>query len=408
MIGQRLGPYEITRLLGCGSMGEVYAAERRDGEFEKEVAIKLIRSRTEYGKLLERFSLEKQILASLGHPNIAGLIDAGTTEFGEPYFVLELVNGLPIDQYCRQNNLSVEQKVKLFAKVCEAIHYAHQKLVIHRDIKPSNIMVTIEGEPKILDFGIAKFIGRGGEETLEQGAKPMTPRYASPEQVSGLTLTTATDIYSLGVLFYEILAGHSPYSCPTMAGLAGCILEQAPKPPSKALLSSINAATDDDATLLTGDRTPKERFSTLLTQKLLAKRIKGDLDNIILMTLRKEPERRYESVLQLRDDLGRFLKGYPIAARSESKLYVAGKWMKRNRLATALLGLCVIVGVSFFHIERRNLQIEAQRNAEVADFLVTLFSSADPLEETGLSLRPQSYSIKGSLSFLRSLLVSHR
>ena len=236
-IGRRIGVYKITAEIGRGGMGEVYRAIRVDGQYDKEVAIKLVRVGLDSPFLIERFRHERQILASLDHPNIARLHDGGTNEDGIPYLVMELIEGIPIDQYCDEHNLGVNERLQLFTQVCAAIQYAHQRLVIHRDIKPSNILVTADGTPKLLDFGIAKILDpSGGTETTM--VMPMTPEYASPEQIRGESITTATDIYSLGVVLYRLLTGRSPYREATRTTLefARVICETEPLRPSAVAL----------------------------------------------------------------------------------------------------------------------------------------------------------------------------
>jgi serine/threonine protein kinase len=236
--GRRIGVYQIVEEIGHGGMGEVYRAVRADGQYKREVAIKLVRGGYDTAMVLERFLHERQILASLDHPNIARLYDGGTTEEGLPYLVMELIDGTPIDQYCEEHDLGLNERLKLFTQVCAAVQYAHQRLVIHRDIKPSNILVTAEEVPKLLDFGIAKILdpGAAAETTL---MRPMTPEYASPEQIRGETITTATDVYSLGVVLYQLLTGHSPYpgSTRTPLELARVICEVEPTKPSSSIAS---------------------------------------------------------------------------------------------------------------------------------------------------------------------------
>ena len=235
-IGRRIGVYKIEAEIGHGGMGEVYRAVRADGQYKKEVAIKLVRGGYDTAAVLERFLHERQILASLDHPNIARLYDGGTTEDGLPYLVMELIEGTPIDQYCEEHDLPINERLKLFTQVCAAVQYAHQRLVIHRDIKPSNILVTTDGIPKLLDFGIAKILDPAAkaETTL---VRPMTPEYASPEQVRGEPITTATDVYSLGVVLYRLLTGRSPYpeNTKTPLELARVICELEPTKPSSAI-----------------------------------------------------------------------------------------------------------------------------------------------------------------------------
>ena len=235
-LGRLIGVYRIVEQIGHGGMGEVYRAVRADGQYEKEVAIKVVRTGYGSSELLQRFLHERQILASLDHPNIARLYDGGTTEDGIPYLVMELIEGTPIDLYCEENDLGITERLKLFMDVCAAVQYAHQRLVIHRDIKPGNILVTKDGIPKLLDFGIAKFLdpSSGADTTM---VRPMTPEYASPEQIRGEPITTATDVYSLGVVLYKLLTGHSPYPANTRTAFefARVICEIDPVRPSAAV-----------------------------------------------------------------------------------------------------------------------------------------------------------------------------
>ena len=238
-VGRRVGPYRLVELLGAGGMGEVYKAVRVDEQFQQEVAIKLVRGGYDTASVVERFRHERQILASLDHPNIARLLDGGTTEDGIPYLVMELVRGKPIDDYCDEHGLDVTARLKLFVQVCSAMQYAHQHLVIHRDIKPGNILVTLDGVPKLLDFGIAKILdpATSAETTV---ASPMTPEYASPEQIRGEPITTATDVYSLGVVLYQLLTGRSPYPANTRTPheFALAICDREPTRPSVAILKA--------------------------------------------------------------------------------------------------------------------------------------------------------------------------
>lgn len=239
-VGRRIGAYDILEEIGEGGMGEVYRAARADGQFEKQVAIKLVRGGYDSAAVLDRFRHERQILASLDHPNIARLLDGGTTEDGLPYLVMELIEGTRIDDYCNAHDLNVNDRLQLFLQVCSAVQYAHQRLVIHRDIKPGNILVTKEGVPKLLDFGIAKILDpAGGAEATIAG--PLTPGYASPEQIRGEPITTATDVYSLGVVLYQLLVGRSPYPGDTRTphDFARAICEFEPERPSVAVMRSV-------------------------------------------------------------------------------------------------------------------------------------------------------------------------
>ena len=280
-VGQKIGIYEIIRELGFGGMGAVYLAERADGKFEQKVAIKMLKREFNVKKIRQTFKREKEILSKLNHPNIARLLDAGTTNDGVPYLVMEYIEGLPIDKFCEKKNLSLKPRLKLFNKICEAVSFAHQNLIIHRDLKPSNILVNEKGEPKLLDFGISKLLRaeNSEEKTLVTAFGAMTPEYASPEQIRGETASTATDIYSLGVVLYKILTDSLPFDSKgkTNSELLKTITEQEPTAPS-AILDFKSQISDAD-----------NRKSQIANRKS----IKGDLDNIILKSLSKEPERRY-------------------------------------------------------------------------------------------------------------------
>src|SRR5215204_251461 len=318
MLGRRLGSYRIEREIGRGGMGAVYEASRADNEFNKRAAIKLVKRGMDTDFILRRFRKERQILAALDHPHIAGLLDGGTTEDGLPYFVMEFIEGQPLYSYCDNNKLNITERLKLFRSICDAVHYAHQKQVVHRDIKPSNVLVTSDGVPKLLDFGIAKLLNPqiAGDITHDPTAtamRLMTPEYASPEQVQGAPTTPTTDVYSLGVLLYELLTGHRPYRLVNRAPheIARVICEEAPAPPSiiitrtEDLLPSLFAG--DEATTL------KQLYSTRgTTLELLRRALSGDVDNIVMQALRKEPEWRYQTAADLRDDITRYLEGRPI------------------------------------------------------------------------------------------------
>jgi len=318
MIGRRLGSYRIEREIGRGGMGAVYEASRADNEFNKRAAIKLVKRGMDTDFILRRFRKERQILAALDHPHIGGLLDGGTTEDGLPYFVMEYIEGQPLYTYCDSNSLNITDRLKLFRSICDAVHYAHQKQVVHRDIKPSNVLVTSDGVPKLLDFGIAKLLNPqlAGDITHDPTAtamRLMTPEYASPEQVQGAPTTPTTDVYSLGVLLYELLTGHRPYRLVNRAPheIARVICEEAPAPPSII----ITRTEDLLPSLFQGDEsTTLKRLSTTrgTTIESLRRALSGDLDNIVMQALRKEPEWRYQTAADLRDDITRFLEGRPI------------------------------------------------------------------------------------------------
>ena len=328
--GSRIGPYRLTRQVGRGGMGAVYEAVRDDDQFRQMVAIKLIRGGMDSKFVRDRFLRERQILASLDHPHIARLFDGGATEDGRPYFVMEFVAGEPITEYCHRRGLSLDEKLKLFRDVCAAVQHAHQKLVVHRDLKPSNILVVDSGEgkvgaPKLLDFGIAKLLATESGEAVTDTAtavRLMTPDYASPEQVRGGAITTATDVYSLGVVLYELLTDRRPYQFETYS----------PLEIERAICDTEAPLPSDVARRHTG------------TPARLSRQLGGDLDNIVMMALRKEPERRYQSVEQFSDDLRRYLVGLPITARPDSLVYRAGKFVSRHRVVV-VAGLLVLISL---------------------------------------------------------------
>ncbi len=324
MIGRRLGAYRIEREIGRGGMGTVYEAARADNEFTKRAAIKLVKRGMDTDFVLRRFRKERQILAALDHPHIAQLLDGGTTEDGLPYFVMEYIEGQPLYRYSDANNLTIKERLKLFLAICDALHYAHQKQVVHRDIKPSNVLVTLDGVPKLLDFGIAKLLDPGlvGDITHDPTAtamRLMTPEYASPEQVQGGMTSPTTDVYSLGVLLYELLTGHRPYRLRNRAPyeIARVICEEEPAPPSFI----ITRPDDLLPKFYTGeDTSPLEQVYVTRSASLesLRRDLTGDLDSIVMRALRKKPEWRYQTAEQLRDDIARYLKGQLISIWPDS------------------------------------------------------------------------------------------
>lgn len=363
LAGRQFGAYQIIREIGRGGLGAVYLAARADDEYRKEVAIKLVRRGLDTDDILRRFRNERQILAQLDHPNIARLIDGGTTDEGLPYFVMEYVKGEPIAAYCDAHGLSTIERLKLFRKACAAVTYAHQNLVIHRDLKPSNILVATDGEPKLLDFGIAKLLGPE-EEALPQtmaGQRVMTPEYASPEQVKGEKITTATDVYSLGVLLYELLTGLRPYRLKTRTPeeIARAITEQEPERPSTAIASGENSKLE------------------IRNSKFL----KGDLDNIVLMAMRKDPARRYTSVGQFSEDIRRHLAGLPVVARKDTVSYRTSKFVKRHRIgvaAAALVLLSLVGGIVATLIEVQTARRERAKAEAISVFLGRTLNASNP------------------------------
>jgi serine/threonine protein kinase len=345
--GFRLGAYQLQKCIGRGGMGSVWLAARFDSDFTKNVAIKLVKPGMDSQEILRRFRLERQVLAGLNHPNIAALIDGGSTPDGLPYLVMEYVAGTRIDHYCEEHESSISERLKLFRSVCAAVQYAHSNLVVHRDIKMGNILVTADGVPKLLDFGIAKLL-HSEFSTLAAAVtrpefRPMTPDYASPEQVRGDPITTATDVYSLGVLLYRLLTGKFPYGLTdrSFSSIQTAILEKEPIRPSAVVL------TDDSAVIpqATQKLEVGETETRLKARQRLKKKLSGDLDMIVLMALRKEPQRRYGSVEQFSEDIRRYLEGRPVIARSDTFGYRTAKFVRRNApavIATTLLGITLI------------------------------------------------------------------
>jgi eukaryotic-like serine/threonine-protein kinase len=375
--GRQLGAYRLLWQIGQGGMGAVYLAERADRQFEKQVAVKLLPMGLDTGAARERFLAERRILANLEHPGIARLLDAGIGEDGTPYFVMEYVDGEPIDAYCHRRRLGIAERIDLFLQVCAAVQYAHRNLVVHRDIKPGNILVTPDGAARLLDFGIAKVLGSvpGSDATapMRTAGLVMTPAYASPEQVRGETVTTLTDVYALGGLLYELLAGQAPLQA---AGLSPGQLEQLiclqdPVPPSVAARRAAAA----------GRGTAAGSAGTGISRNMW-----GDLDTIALMALRKEPSLRYGSVAELVEDLHRYRDGLPVRARVPSVRYRIAKFARRNRLAVAAGGLVVMslvggLGGAVAHSvrleeERDRARFEATRAESVTAFLIDLFDDA--------------------------------
>jgi serine/threonine-protein kinase len=372
--GARIGPYRVDREIGRGGMAVVYAGERDDGQFRQQVALKLIKRGTDSEEVVRRFEQERQILASLDHPAIARLVDGGMTADGRPFFAMEHVGGLTIDRYCDQHRLTVEQRLRVFLEVVGAVRYAHSKLVVHRDLKPSNILVTRDGRVKLLDFGIAKLLDSSADGATapptRTGVRVMTPEYASPEQVRGAVVTTASDVYQLGLLLYELLTGRRPYrhqSTPIEVERAIC--EQEPLLPSAAV---------------TGDTPPgSEEVSRARSSRpeRLRKRLQGDLDTIVMKALHKEPARRYGSVEELGRDIENHLAGRPVTARKDTLWYRARKLVARHTVGvvTAVTVLLLVAGlVGFYTVrlahERDRARLEAEKANQVSQFLRNVFS----------------------------------
>ncbi|TVQ14526.1 MAG: hypothetical protein EA364_04300 [Balneolaceae bacterium] len=375
--GTRLGPYEIKSVAGRGGMGTVYRAVRADETHHREVALKIVRRGMDTTDVLRRFRYEQQILASLDHPEIARLYDAGVTGDGRPYFVMEYVDGLPIDQYCDKNRLSVRQRIGLFRSVCSAVSYAHQNLVVHRDLKPSNILVTTEGKIKLLDFGIAKLLDDSGDDPLipltRTGAHVLTPRYAAPEQLAGGQVTTATDVFTLGVVLYELLAGIPPFERRGVRN--GSYADEEFTLPSRKI-----ANADDNQTIAECRATQPDPLQKILT---------GDLDNILLKSMHRDTGQRYSSPGELSEDLKRYMVGLPVTARPFSRRYLAGKFIGRHKtgvtlaVVVTLLLIVFTAGLVYLQSQTRaalhNAELERETAEEISAFLESLLAAPNPM-----------------------------
>ena len=393
MTGDRIGPYRVLRTLGVGGMGEVYLAARADAQFDQLVAIKVV-----YGDsrgIKSRLKIERQILAQLDHPNIAHLLDGGSLQDGNAYIVMEYVDGTPIDVFCDSNRLDLAARLRLFQIVCAAAHYAHQNLIVHRDLKPSNILVTAAGVPKLLDFGIAKLLDerQARHHTLavtHADIRVMTPDHASPEQVRGQAITTSSDVYVLGVLLYKLLAGTGPFVIASMrlTEIERAICERDPPLPSHAVIT-------DDSTQATAIADARATNA-----KRLRRHLQGDLDNIVLMAMRKEPERRYNSSQQMAGDIQRYLDGKPVIARRYTMSYRSAKFVRRHWLpvsAGTIVALLILAFATTTYLQSLRIAAERDRAAEervladreraraeeVSSFLVNLFKLSDPQENRG-------------------------
>lgn len=410
----RLGAYRVIREIGHGGMGTVYLAARADEEFRKRVAIKVVTAGFDHETIIQRFRNERQILAGLDHPNIARLLDGGTTESGAPFFVMEYVEGLTIKDYCDTHRLTTPDRLKLFRTVCSAVHFAHQNLIVHRDIKPANILVTDDGTAKLLDFGVAKLlsaIGQAGEVT-ETNSRAMTPEYASPEQARGEIITTASDVYSLGVLLYELLTGHRPYSVTgrSMIEIIETICERDPAKPSIMISRTETAPGPNGSTdpTLTPEAVSKARDSE---PKRLRRELEGDLDNIVLKAIRKEPQRRYASAEQFSEDIRRYFERLPVIARQDSLSYRASKFIARHKAgvtAAALVVIALFVGAVTTlwqtHAARRERDRAEQRFNQVRKLANSVvFELHDSIENLPGSTPARELLVGRALEYLDSL-----
>lgn len=396
--GRVFGNYEIEREIGHGGMGAVYLARRTDGEFDQQVALKVVRASVADSRMVERFRQERQILASLSHPNIAKLLDGGVSAVGEPFLAMEYIEGETITEYVERTNPSVDDILVLFMKVCSAVSYAHRNLVVHRDIKPGNILVTGDGEPRLLDFGLAKLAEdrlASGEDRTETMFRALTPAYASPEQFLGQPITTASDIYSLGVVLFELLTGERPFHFEKkpLDQIVATITSHSPPLPSSVRAA---AAEVQHATGRTQERRPH-----------LQRSLKGDLDTIILMSLRKSPERRYQSVESFADDIERYIKGLPVSARANTRKYRAVKFIKRHKfgvLAASLIFASLAGGITVSIWQTRQAGREKAKAEAVSSFMKTMLDASSP--DSKLQSSARELTVKDVLNDASNRLAS--
>ena len=398
----RIGPYRIRELIGRGGMGAVYRAVRED-DFEKQVALKLLQSDLVNEATVRRFHNERQILARLEHPAIARLLDGGTTTDGRPFLVMEYVEGVPIDEYCDLHQLSTRKRLGLFLRVSSALAFAHQNLVVHRDLKPGNILITDDGAPKLLDFGIAKLIDPDDafRRDLTRGMEqPMTPRYASPEQVRRQPITTASDIYALGALLFRLLTGRLP------CGLESCRFGEIPWRivEEEAIKPSVTVGRIEEAETPEGKRRWTPELVSLTRDgdpDKLRRYLTGDVDAIVLKALRKEPQMRYASVEQLSEDIRRHLAGLPVQARKGTMVYRGGKFLRRHRWGVAVAALLLLALAGFFVRERQRLDAERERAARVTRVLRGLLKIAEP-DRQGVAVIEALENARDELAVLES------
>ncbi|MEZ5428339.1 MAG: protein kinase [Pyrinomonadaceae bacterium] len=428
LIGQKIGNFTIIGELGYGGMGAVYLAERTDGEFDQKVALKLLKREMNTAALRRRFLHERKILASLEHPNIARLLDAGTTDDKIPFLAMEYVEGLPINDFCEKNKLDLNERLNLFRKVCAAVDFAHRNLIVHRDLKPSNILVNEDGEPKLLDFGISKILSEEFEQSDSATITKlgvMTPSYASPEQLQHKSVTTATDIYSLGIILYELLSGHRPFEAVEndLKEIYKAVLETEPPPPS-ALVETVKKEfkeqTSAETMIIPAENEKSANLETDINKirltisnpvKLSSQSLRGDLDNIVLKSLRKEPERRYLSAENFAEDIHRHQRGLPVTARPNTFSYRAEKFFKRNKasvIAGVLMVLAIIAGIAATLWQARIAQAEKakaeKRFGDVRKLANSyLFDIYPEIEDLEGSLKARGTIIKTALEYLDSL-----
>ena len=395
LLGKIIGNYKLTSVLGHGGTGTVYLGERADRQYSAQVAVKIVDSATVQGDLGLRFRAERQILASLNHPNIARLLDAGETSDGQPYLIMEYVHGEPVDRYCDRQLLDVEARLELFLEICAAVQYAHQNLIVHRDLKPANILVTGEGKAKLLDFGIAKLLDVGEAASVlaltRMNDRLLTPEYASPEQILGRAVTTGSDVYALGIVLYELLTGLRPYVVPASASqleLERSICITDPQRPSAAVHRAIEAGPSQGQSNIGAIASARQ-----LTPERLQRRLSGDIDSIVMRALRKEPQHRYTSVDQFVDDVRRYLSREPVAARQGNWLYYSQRFARRHALAVGAGSTFFLIVIAFavtMSVQRQRIADERDRATQesaraekVSAFMLQVFEAADPTENYG-------------------------
>lgn len=409
--GGEIDGYRIIEKIGTGGMGSVYLVERAGSDFSHMAALKVIKRGMDTNAVLRRFIVERQILANLEHPNIARLIDGGATEDGRPYFLMEYVEGEDIRKFCGDHRLDTDERLRIFSKVCGAVSYAHQKLIVHRDLKPSNILVTDESEPKLLDFGIAKFLSPGwnadSAEVTATNFRIMTPEYASPEQLRGEPTTTATDVYSLGVVLYELMTGTRPFSFAgkSMAEIADAAVTKEPLRPSAAAAST----NEEKATNRIGDRRTGEVDQQ--PQVRNPRSLRGDLDNIILKAIRREPDRRYQSVQEFSEDINRYLTGLPVRATGDTRSYRIQKFVHRHRAAVSFATAVAILLLAATGITAWQYTVARQERARAEERFdqvrqlanTVLFDYHDKIRELPGTIELRKKIVDDALNYLDNL-----
>jgi serine/threonine protein kinase len=395
LLGKVVGNYKLTSVLGHGGTGTVYLGERADRQYSAQVAVKIVDSATVQGDLGMRFRAERQILASLNHPNIARLLDAGETEEGQPYLIMEYVHGEPVDRFCDRQQLAVNARLELFLEICSAVQYAHQNLIVHRDLKPANILVTGEGKAKLLDFGIAKLLDVGEAASAlaltRMNDRLLTPEYASPEQILGRVVTTASDVYALGVVLYELLTGLRPYVVPGSASqleLERSICITDPQRPSFAVRRALDAGPIEGQSTMAAIAMARQTNPDRLQRRLL-----GDIDAIVMRALRKEPEHRYGSIEQFAADIRRYLAREPVLARQGNWVYYSQRFVRRHTVGVTggvtfvgfILAFAITMSIQRERIaeERDRATQESARAEKVSSFMLNVFAAAEPFNSYG-------------------------